>query len=240
MKIGDSKPPSRATRPRDAVASYTRTQRATPATAVDSATVMGISEAELTPKVRDAIMTLMQEVDTLRRELSQTQAQLAQLERLADQDALTPVHNRRAFVRELSRVISLADRYNVPSSLIYFDINGFKTINDTHGHAAGDAALLHVASVLVEQIRESDTVGRLGGDEFGVLLAYADEQQVKDKADQLAHAISATPIEWNNEKLRVDVAYGTATFRGGESVTDAMATADAAMYRHKKQLSSET
>ena len=86
-----------------------------------TATVMGIPEVELTPRVRDAIMRLMGEVDQLRTELNRTRNRLAELERLADRDTLTPLYNRRAFVRELSRSMAHVERYNRPSCLIYFE-----------------------------------------------------------------------------------------------------------------------
>jgi len=143
---------------------------------------MGVGAGELTPKVRDALMQLMAEVDSLRRELEQIRARIEYLERLADQDSLAPVANRRAFVRELTRIMAVSARYDVPASVVYFDVNGLKEINDTHGHAAGDAILMRVADVLIENLRESDVVGRLGGDGFAVILAQGDEAAGADRA----------------------------------------------------------
>ena len=88
-----------------------------------------------------------------------------------------PVANRRSFVRELSRMLSYAQRYGGEISVLYFDVNDMKSINDTYGHAAGDAAIGHVANLLAASIRESDVVGRLGGDEFGIILANAPESE---------------------------------------------------------------
>ena len=161
------------------------------------ASVLGIPEHEFTPRVRDAIMGLMGEVDTLRRELTQTRARLDEVEKTADQDQLLPLLNRRAFVRELTRYIAFTGRYNTPASLIYFDLNHLKKINDTHGHAAGDAVLKHFAETLLAHVRDSDCVGRLGGDEFGVLLTHANQEQALKKADVLAEALRATPTMWN-------------------------------------------
>ena len=137
----------------------------------DVSTVMGIPEAELTPKVRTAIMTLLEEVKTLRAELEGGKKRIDHLERLTDQDTLVPVANRRAFVREMSRIMAYSQRYDVPSGVLYFDLNGMKQINDTFGHAAGDAALRGLANIFIENVRQSDVVGCLGGDEFGVILA---------------------------------------------------------------------
>ena len=113
----------------------------------------------------------MHEVQRMRQELEQADKRVAYLEKLADEDSLVPVANRRAFVRELSRMVAYSERYNSVSSVLYFDIDGFKEINDKHGHAPGDAALQHIAEIFSLNVRESDVVGRLGGDEFGVILA---------------------------------------------------------------------
>ena len=99
--------------------------------------------------------------------------------------------DRRAFVRELSRIMAFAERYDTESSLIYFDANGLKPINDTYGHPAGDATLMRIADVLVENVRESDVVGRLGGDEFAVILSQADALTASEKAASLVATIEA-------------------------------------------------
>lgn len=225
----------------DAVANARRTQAvaATPeiarAEAVqDQLSVLDIPPEELTPRVRQAIMRLLQEVDLLRREVDETRHRLTDMERLADTDSLTPIANRRAFVRELSRVISYAERYNVPASLVFFDVNDMKKINDQLGHSAGDAVLLHVANSLVANVRESDTVGRLGGDEFAVLLSHANEEAALAKGAQLAGLITETPLRFRNADLRIDVAYGAYTFQAGEKPTDIIDQADRRMYANKR------
>jgi diguanylate cyclase (GGDEF)-like protein len=199
-----------------------------------SASVLGIPEAEFTPRVRDAIMGLMNEVDSLRRELVQTQARLGEAEKTADQDAMLPLLNRRAFVRELTRYISFADRYKTPASLIYFDLNHLKKTNDTYGHAAGDAVLAHFADVLVAHVRDSDCVGRLGGDEFGVLLSHANQDQALKKADALAGALQKSPTQWSGNSIPVSFAYGAFELKSGDNPDTAMARADQAMYEQKK------
>ncbi len=103
-------------------------------------------------------MGLMGEVDSLRRELNQTRTRLEEVEKTADQDQLLPLRNRRAFVRELARYIAFTGRYNTPASLIYFDMNLLKKVNDTYGHAAGDAVLQHFADVLLQHVRDTDCV----------------------------------------------------------------------------------
>jgi diguanylate cyclase (GGDEF)-like protein len=200
----------------------------------DSTAVMGIPEAELTPKVRAAIMALMEEVAHLREELNNNRGRIQHLERLADQDSLLPVYNRRAFVRELTRAISMTERYGAPSTVIYFDVNNMKQINDTHGHAAGDAALRHVADTLLEQVRDSDVVGRLGGDEFGVILYQIDTDVAQDKSALLAQEIAKKPVPFNDSELTIHVTSGAYTFNGVEDAGQALAEADKAMYTRKQ------
>ena len=237
MKIGDSKRigPGRnvesIARKRAEVA---RTTTASVRGVAATASVMGIPEAEFTPKVRAAIMALMAEVEKLRRELQQTQTRIGYLETLADEDPLMPIPNRRAFVRELSRMMSFAERYDTPSSVIYFDVNGLKAINDTLGHAAGDAVLSEVAQALLKNVRDSDFVGRLGGDEFGVILAYTDQATANEKGTSLAAAIASRPITYQGRTIRVSVSWGAHSFRGGSDAASALDAADRAMYERKK------
>jgi diguanylate cyclase (GGDEF)-like protein len=236
MKIGD-KPPvgqSDIVRARARAGVAAATGRAGSSAIQDLTTVMGIPTAELTPKVQAAILELMAEVDRLRQELSVALQRTDRLERLADEDPLVPVINRRAFVRELSRAMSFAQRYQVPSTLIFFDINGMKAVNDGLGHAAGDSVLKHVAGTLLANVRKSDIVGRLGGDEFGVILSQLDETRAAAKAEQLVSAINNPPLTWDGKEIVVQVAYGSYRFTGTEEPSAALAAADQAMYAHKR------
>jgi diguanylate cyclase (GGDEF)-like protein len=235
MKI-DRAPAPRAAR--QAAAAYARgVQAAAPAATVDDvapASVLGIPDSEFTPRVRHAIMGLMTEVDSLRRELSDTRKRLDEVEKTADQDGLLPLLNRRAFVRELTRYIAFTGRYNTPASLIYFDLNHMKQVNDSFGHAAGDAVLKHFSEVLQAHVRDSDSVGRLGGDEFGVLLSHAGQDQALKKADVLAEALRHRPVQWKGQEITVSFAYGAFELKAGDNADIAMARADEAMYVQKR------
>jgi len=200
----------------------------------DVLNLAGLSESELTPKIRQAIMALIAEVDTLRRELGEARSRIGYLERLADEDTLMPIANRRAFVRELTRMMSFGKRYGTPSSIAYFDINDLKQINDRLSHSAGDAALMQVARVLIENVRNTDVVGRLGGDELGVLLVQTDQALAEQKAAQLATAVAAKPLVWRGQEIALSVAFGVYSFQGGENAGDALDAADRAMYQAKR------
>ena len=177
---------------------------------------------------------LRREIAELRAELSRLTARLAEAEGLADRDSLTPLLNRRAFMRELGRAKAYVERYRAPVSVVFFDLDGLKAINDRFGHAAGDAALLAVAERLSAHVRASDIVGRLGGDEFAVILAQTNGFQAEAKAESLAQAIAAEPATAEAAIVPLTVSWGVAELRGHVDAEAAIAEADAAMYATKR------
>ena len=237
MDIGSTKPVlgTTATRKSEARKAADPVSAVAAALPADILTLAGVSETELTPKLRQALLGLLGEVEELRRELGEARARIGYLERLADEDPLVPVANRRAFVRELTRMMSFAQRYGAVASVVYFDINDLKRINDQHSHAAGDAVLMRVTQILVENVRNTDVVGRLGGDELGVLLVQADAEIAEQKAAQLAEAVAAQPLVWQGHHIPLGVAYGVYSFNGGENAGEALDAADRAMYAHKRR-----
>ncbi|USG62896.1 GGDEF domain-containing protein [Sneathiella marina] len=200
----------------------------------DTTSIMGIPEEELTPRVRDAIMSLMAEVDNLRQSLGQVNRRLNDTEQLADQDPLLPIYNRRAFVRELTRVQASVERYKTEASLVYIDLNKFKAINDNLGHEAGDAVLSQVAKRLVESVRDTDIVGRLGGDEFGLILSRTDVESARILINRIPVLFQQQPIVWNDETLTVGLSSGVVPIQSGSNAEQALNAADAAMYENKK------
>jgi diguanylate cyclase (GGDEF)-like protein len=228
MKVtGARTEPLSATR-RRAVGAPSPATTAGAAARVDSAAFLGIPRAEMTPAVQQAIETLLSELDALRNEVNQLKGRLARAEDLADRDALTPLLNRRAFVRELGRISAMGDRYGTPASLVYFDLDGFKAINDREGHAAGDAALKAVAERLVANVREADVVARMGGDEFAVILMHTDGATARAKAATLAQAIAAPPHG-------VACSWGVREISADSDAESLLASADQAMFAAKRE-----
>ena len=209
------------------------------APAVDQADFLGVTESELTPAVRGAIATLVIELDGLKAEIQRLKARLAEAEAQADEDPLTGVKNRRAFIRELKRVAAFALRYQLPLSLVYFDVDSLKAVNDRFGHAAGDAALKSVAEQLSAHVRESDLVGRMGGDEFAVLLAQADLVTAVAKAEALARAVEAAPVPSGDWLAPVRVSFGVHQLDPARDVEAEIATADAAMFAKRRARAAE-
>jgi diguanylate cyclase (GGDEF)-like protein len=208
----------------------------TPA-AADSAAFLGLGAAELTPAVQSALSQLLSEIDELRLEVGRLRQRLNEAEGMADSDVLTPLLNRRAFVRELGRSAAFVQRYGAPAALIYFDLDGFKAVNDRFGHAGGDAVLRAVADRLAAHVRESDVVGRLGGDEFGVILAQADLAAAAAKAESLKTALEAEPVACGEWMAPIRTTWGVAAILPGAGPEDILAAADRAMYQAKRKVS---
>lgn len=202
----------------------------------DSASVMGIPTEELTPRVQQAVMTLMAEVDRLKKDLEKSRKRLREAEELADQDPLVPARNRRAFERELERIMSYVKRYESVASLVFVDLDHFKQINDVHGHAAGDVVLRAVAELLIENTRQSDLVARIGGDEFAVLLMQTPIETAREKADSLLALVRDLQIPFEGKTLRVSASAGAASLETGSDAAAVMAEADRAMYEQKRRL----
>jgi diguanylate cyclase (GGDEF)-like protein len=179
------------------------------------------------------LAVLLGEVQRLQAELAAAQAKVKELEATADIDAVTEIFNRRGFDRELNRSLSYVKRYGTRAALFYIDLDGFKPVNDRHGHAAGDAVLRAVAAMLTRSVRASDTVARLGGDEFGLILWNLNEADATAKAWSLEAAVTEAGIEWEGEALSVGASIGFAMLGPADELADVLAKADHAMYARK-------
>jgi diguanylate cyclase (GGDEF)-like protein/PAS domain S-box-containing protein len=156
------------------------------------------------------------------------------LRRRADRDPLTDLLNRSAFERELERELSLASRYRTPCAMLVLDVDSLKSVNDGHGHLAGDALLRAVATALQKRLRHTDIAGRLGGDEFGVLLPRADEAAARTVAGEVLEAVRAHEIAPDGGGGSASVSLGVALVKiPGLRTSDVFRCADRAMYRGK-------
>ncbi len=204
-------------------------------TAAERMAMLGITQDEMTPAVSLAVSALLEKLDDVNRELSRTKESLAEIERLVDVDCVAPIPNRRAFMRRLSWAITMHERYGHPSTILYFDINDFKSINDKYGHAAGDIAIRHVSQMLSTTMRESDFLARIGGDEFAVIMYYANDEAAKMRGAKIAEKLHDTPFNFNGKQLNVTAAYGYYSIRHGDDAESALAAADMSMYVDKRR-----
>ncbi|MGO9702608.1 MAG: GGDEF domain-containing protein [Xanthobacteraceae bacterium] len=191
------------------------------------------------PHSRAVSARLAAEVERLAAELNASQTRISELEARIDVDPLTETLNRRGFERELKRSLAYVKRYAVSAALIYLDLDGFKPVNDRHGHAAGDAVLKAVAAALARKVRTSDVVARVGGDEFVVLLWNVTEDEAAAKAAAIEAAVYATPVRWKTSTLVVGASAGVAQIGPLDRPADLLARADAAMYARKAQRNSK-
>lgn len=166
--------------------------------------------------------------------LTEQQERIAYLESLTMTDELTGLLNRRGFNGQFRRALAAARRQGSKGGmLVMIDLDGFKAINDTHGHPAGDAYLRHVARLLSARVRENDVVARLGGDEFAVLMTGADADVAETRARELAEAANADVMTWENTRLPIRFSIGAQAFAADADEEEVMRQADQRMYAQK-------
>lgn len=173
---------------------------------------------------------------TIARDISVRLRYQEQLRFLAEHDALTGTRNRRRFERDVSEQVGRARRYGEQAALLIIDVDGFKRINDFHGHKAGDRALKEVGAALRRRLRETDVIARIGGDEFAVLLPYAGEVQGETVAEDLRRVIGESSIDvGDGPRVFLAVSIGVALIdRDTSSDEEVFAQADLAMYADKE------
>jgi diguanylate cyclase (GGDEF)-like protein len=177
----------------------------------------------------------MDELDRLHGELVTANERVSKLEDVADEDPLVPVLNRRGFERELKRVLSYVARYDTTATLVYIDLDDFKSVNDRYGHAGGDTALRHISDILLSNVRGSDIVGRIGGDEFAIVLHRADVDSALAKADALSSQVAASPARFGSAEIKLSMTTGVAEIAPNDTVQSILDSADRAMYQGKMQ-----
>ena len=161
--------------------------------------------------------------------------QASSAEHIARIDTLTQLGNRRAFDEAHSQCEKLRDQSGHPYSVILLDIDHFKSVNDQHGHAAGDAVLSLVSRILRENTKTSDHLCRLGGEEFGILLPRCEEKPARSIAESHRNKIEKTVLRFGNHDISVTVSCGVALAISGTSQSDLLARADAALYTAKRE-----
>ena len=177
-------------------------------------------------KRKGAVVSHMNVTDRKRVEL--------ELVRLAATDSLTGLPNRRFFLEVANREVERVRRFEVPLSVVMIDIDHFKSINDTYGHAAGDEALRQVAALLSPCLRAVDVIARLGGEEFALLLPGTNEAGAEILSEKLRKALASTSVQAGPETVRITASFGAADVHLTDRDIDAsLERADAALYSAK-------
>jgi diguanylate cyclase (GGDEF)-like protein len=193
-----------------------------------------LRDEALASSTKSLITDLLARLDALTAELALERRRSAELEKLAVEDPLVSVLNRRGFMQALTRAISYVARHATPAALIFIDIDNFKAVNDSQGHGAGDAALRDYGKLLRNCIRASDTIGRIGGDEFAIILWNASDGDADQKARELAAMIEARTVLHEGREIRVGASAGGTVILGGDTPESVLARADQAMYAAKR------
>ena len=154
----------------------------------------------------------------------------------ARHDELTGLYNRREFEERLEAALQRARDQGVPHAVCYFDLDQFKVVNDTCGHAAGDQLLRQIAATLGTVARKTDTIARMGGDEFVLLMEYCTVEQAQRTAQAVRKALEDITFSWGEKRFRVSASIGLVPVSSGlEKVADLLSAADAACFVAKEQ-----
>ena len=166
--------------------------------------------------------------------IHQLETELAQMSALVREDPMTRSLNRRGLDEEFTREASRADRYSTPFSIAVLDVDNFKALNDKRGHQAGDEALIHLVKVAKEELRVTDHVARLGGEEFLILLPNTPRDDAVKIVTRLQRSLTKKYFLDNNERVLITFSAGVAERASGEGQETLIARADAAMYEAKQ------
>lgn len=178
------------------------------------------------PKLLGLMRLLVSENEAIRENIQMLRKELQAAHELADQDPLCPVLNRRAFMRELEREIARTERHGQALALLFIDLDDFKAINDTLGHEAGDRTLIRMADTLIQVVRKTDIVSRIGGDEFAIVLIETSLEQTKRCAKSLKARIA-------RGNIGVTASIGVSNWHKGQTADELMAQADQEMFAQK-------
>lgn len=197
---------------------------------------LGDAYGRLADKVSLADNALQQANIDLHDRAAQLEKAMAQLETLSITDSLTRVLNRRGFEDILQRGFAEAMRYGQPASLVLIDLDYFKSINDQHGHVAGDRALVAIAAALRDGVRNCDSVGRLGGDEFAVFLPSTDAAEAAQLCDRLFQRVNGVKVAHEHGTTPLSLSFGVATTSAATLRAERLVgNADLALYESKRR-----
>jgi diguanylate cyclase len=183
---------------------------------------------------RDDVAAARKQAEAAESKIRQLETELEEISEKVREDALTGSLNRRGLDEALAAEAARAERYGNALCVSVIDLDNFKNLNDTHGHSAGDEALVHLVKVIKALLRPSDSIGRFGGEEFVVLLPETTLDAGKFAIERLQRELTKQFFLANNEKLLITFSAGVAQLRPGESDSEVVKRADQAMYRAKQ------
>lgn len=192
------------------------------------------AERQRYEEAQTMITTLGEKVSALETDSTQLRSRLEESQKQAMRDVLTGIPNRQAYEERLASEVARSKRYVTPLSMVVWDIDKFKAINDSYGHAGGDRVLKVVAEILSTRIRETDFIARFGGEEFVMLMPETTAEIALQVADKLRSNIEQTPFHFRDCPVAVTISAGVAQYQQDELVTGLFERADAALYAAKE------
>jgi diguanylate cyclase (GGDEF)-like protein len=173
-------------------------------------------------------------VEVVFQDIARRKAMAEELTRLATTDALTNIANRRRFLEHMESELARVKRFAETSFFLMLDLDNFKMVNDTWGHSVGDTALRHFADLCRLRVRQSDYFGRLGGEEFGIILSRTDVAGAVQFAETLRRSVADSPVQSTKGPIPLTVSIGIAEFRDSDETSDnILVRADVALYSAK-------
>lgn len=190
--------------------------------------------SDLTSALREVARLAVAAAVNAEQTLRDQEVRIAALERIAVTDPLTGLLNRRGIERALQAALAAARRYDEQGVLISIDLDGFKFVNDTYGHTVGDIVLKQVGRLLDDGVRETDSVGRIGGDEFVVLLTRVPWEDGIKRAQALEAQLNSTAVNIDGRTIMVRASCGMQPYGGDDDGATLLDRADNAMYSRKR------
>ncbi len=195
-----------------------------------------IAQAEQKPNsLSGQLKELLDKVEQFEKDAQTTTKILKQQQHKAETDTLTGLPNREAYEQRLQLELARWQRYNNPLTLAVLDIDHFKRINDSYGHQAGDRVLKLIAQSLLRNLRETDFIGRYGGEEFAILLPETDTKQAEVVLNKIRETIATTPFHFRKQPVQITLSVGFSEFKGADTDKVVFARADKALYQAKNQ-----
>jgi diguanylate cyclase len=191
------------------------------------------AEKQRFEQAQQMIATLTEKVSALESDGGLLRSRLEETQKQAMRDVLTGIPNRQAYEERLASEIARSKRYGTPLSMVVWDVDKFKTVNDNYGHAGGDRVLKVIAELLSSRVRETDFVARYGGEEFVMLMPETTAVSAMQVANKLRSDIEQTPFHFHDARVPITISAGVAQFHQDELVTSLFERADAALYAAK-------
>lgn len=192
-------------------------------------------QSEREDKAAERLKVLHERIDDMEKKSADIQSKLEEQKLLAVLDPLTGLPNRAAYDDKMIELLGKDSAQAMPLSMVVCDIDHFKLVNDNFGHLAGDKVLRLVAKILRGGLRESDFIGRYGGEEFVVVMPQTSVEQAKEMMDKLRRVIQQSPFNFKGQPVSVTVSFGVAGLNPAESAEGLFSRADTALYRAKEE-----